>query len=96
MGRSKADIGFGTARCLPHLMAFMCCLYISLRIVGLPQQIVYAHLVVIRQLHQQFVRQWLCTRFDIAVFPLGNADRIRDLLLGQVGIISQILDPVFQ
>ena len=74
----------------------MCCLHIPLGIVGLPQQVVYAHPVIIRQLHQQFVRQRLRSRFDVAVFALGNTDRVRDLLLGQVGIIPQILDPVVQ
>ena len=74
----------------------MYCLFVSLGVVGLPKQVIYAHLIVIRQLHQQFVGKWLSSRLNVAVFALGYSDGFRDLLLGQIRILPQVLDPVVQ
>ena len=63
-------------------------------IVGSEQEVVHAHTVVARQLVQDFIRQRLNSRLQIAVFPLGNTDGISHLLLGQVVVFPQIPDSV--
>ena len=67
---------------------------ISFRVIRLEKQVVNADLIKVRQLYQQLIRQLLGSSFDIAVFPLGNADGIRNPLLSQVVILPQIPDSV--
>lgn len=71
-------------------------LYIPSGIIRLPQQVVDAHMVVVRQPYQDFVGQWLNAGFDVAVLALSDTDGLRESLLGQVGILAQIPDSVLQ
>ena len=57
------------------------------------QQIINACPVISGQPDQQLVCPLLHARFQIAIFPLGDADSLRDLLLLQIPVFSHCLDP---
>ena len=61
----------------------------------LPQDIVDAHVVKIRQLDEDVGGELLLTGLHIAVFPLRYAYCVGHLLLRQIVILPQIVDPIF-
>lgn len=61
----------------------------------LPQDIVDAHVVKIRQLDEDVGGELLLTGLHIAVFPLRYAYCVGHLLLRQIVILPQIADPIF-
>ena len=63
-------------------------------VVGLHQKIVDADFVEIGQPDQQLVGEGLGLGLHVAVFPLGDANGRRYLLLGQIMILPQVPDPV--
>lgn len=69
-------------------------LCVSFWVVCLAEKVINAHLIMVGQLHEQFIGELLGAGFQIAVFSLGDADAVSDLLLGQVVILPQIPDPV--
>ena len=59
------------------------------------EDIICTHLIIPRQLDENFIGERLCFCFDITVFSLGDPYRICNLLLRQIMIFEQVFDSAF-
>ena len=69
-------------------------LFIPLWIPGAQEDVVGADVVEVGELDENLVHKGLGAGLDVAVFALGDADSVGDLLLGQVMVLPQVLYPV--